>query len=71
MNDEDNISIMNTWWKEFFENVKRDQLSFMYSLWKRGFDENYVASLGITFWVEPIVKGIGHRTNCKVVEANK
>ena len=71
INDKDNVMLMNCWWKEFTENVKRDQLSFMYSLWKCGFDDSYVASLGITFWVEPIVKGIAHNSNVNILEANK
>ena len=68
MNDNDNVLIMNKWWTEFVENVKRDQWSFMYSLWRCGYDDSYVASLGATFWDEPTVKGTIHKNKLIVVE---
>lgn len=55
------IHVMDTWWNEIMNESKRDQLSFMYSLWKNGFSKKDVANLGITFWIEPIVVGIGHK----------
>lgn len=38
--------IMDTWWKEFEDGAQRDQLSFMYSVWKNGMTINDLALLG-------------------------
>ena len=45
-NEKDVINTLNTWWEEISENSYRDQLSFMYSVWKNKskinlFDENF------------------------------
>lgn len=46
-NDKDCINVMNVWWEQIHKfDTKRDQLSFMYSLWKNGFSEEFVFSLG-------------------------
>lgn len=40
------IRVMETWWNEILNNSRRDQLSFMYSVWKNGFvpqDIGYIA----------------------------
>ena len=31
---------MDDWWREFDDGAQRDQLSFMYALWKNGFSAN-------------------------------
>ena len=59
-NDKDCISIMNTWWEEFVNESKRDQLSFMYSVWKNNKNHSDISSLGLTYWIDPIVLGMGH-----------
>lgn len=40
------IDVMETWWEEFDSESQRDQLSFMYSLWKNGFGLEDLRSLG-------------------------
>lgn len=40
------VGIMETWWKEFEHEAQRDQLSFMYALWKNGFALSDLACLG-------------------------
>lgn len=40
------ISIMETWWNEIITKTKRDQLSFVYSLWKNNVNSDFVMSLG-------------------------
>lgn len=40
------IKIMDTWWDEYSRGVKRDQQSFTYALWKNGFNQSAVCSLG-------------------------
>lgn len=64
-NENDCISIMDTWWKEFLNESKRDQLSFMYSVWKNDKTVDNISSLGLTFWIEPILSGVGHKIERK------
>lgn len=46
-NDNRCIELMNKWWDEFIKTTsKRDQLSFMYVLWKSRLDTSIVFSLG-------------------------
>lgn len=46
-NEKQCIKVMEKWWAEFNRfATKRDQLSFMYSLWINGFTSNFVMSLG-------------------------
>lgn len=40
------ISIMETWWDEFQQYSKRDQISLIDSLWKAGVSIDFIASLG-------------------------
>lgn len=40
------IDIMETWWNEIMTKTKRDQLSFVYSLWKNKVNSDFVMSLG-------------------------
>lgn len=55
------INTMNTWWSEFINGAKRDQLSFMYSLWKNKLSQKDIASLGETYWIEPIFSSEKHK----------
>ncbi len=40
------VDVMETWWREFDRESQRDQLSFMYALWKNNFNLNDLAILG-------------------------
>jgi len=40
------MKVMETWWKEFAMEAQRDQLSFMYALWKNKLCLSDLASLG-------------------------
>lgn len=40
------ISIMEDWWREFESGAQRDQLSFMYAMWKNGLGLCDIFSLG-------------------------
>lgn len=40
------VDVMETWWREFDRESQRDQLSFMYALWKNKFGLDDLASLG-------------------------
>ncbi|MBR5316791.1 MAG: DUF616 domain-containing protein [Lachnospiraceae bacterium] len=40
------ISVMETWWKEFDNEAQRDQLSFMYALWKNKLSVTDLGCLG-------------------------
>ena len=40
------IKIMEDWWHEFDTESQRDQLSFMYVMWKNGMSLHDIASLG-------------------------
>ncbi len=40
------IKIMEDWWQEFEKETQRDQLSFMYVMWKNGMKLSDVTSLG-------------------------
>ena len=61
-NNKQCIKVMNDWWEEFTKSgTKRDQLSFMYCVWKNGMNKNDIANLGATFWDEPIIPSEGHK----------
>ena len=55
------IDIMNLWWNEFFYGARRDQLSFMYCIWKKGLSKQDIACLGATYWDEPILSSEAHK----------
>lgn len=40
------IGVMETWWREFVTGAQRDQLSFMYAMWKNGMGLADMMSLG-------------------------
>lgn len=43
------IQIMETWWDEVLNNSRRDQLSFMYAVWKNGFTAQDLGYIDDTF----------------------
>lgn len=53
--------IMNIWWEEYITGCKRDQLSFMYSLWKNDCSADFVLSLGSNSRNNPIFKVYSHK----------
>lgn len=55
------IKLMNSWWDEFVNESQRDQLSFMYCIWKNGLSKKDIAYLGATYWIEPILSSEAHR----------
>ena len=55
------INIMEDWWKEFYYGARRDQLSFMYAVWKNGLTKKEIASLGATYWIEPVLSSKKHK----------
>lgn len=57
------ISIMSSWWSEFSNprNSKRDQLCFMYVLWKNGLSISDVALLGYGYYDDPMFVSENHR----------
>lgn len=40
------IKVMNEWWSEFMNGAQRDQLSFMYVMWRNNLTVDDIASLG-------------------------
>lgn len=48
-NDKNCIRVMETWWNEILHNSRRDQLSFMYALWKNGFSLSDIGYIDDTF----------------------
>ena len=52
--------VMDDWWRMYLEGPKRDQLSFMYCLWKRGYELRDVAELGQDYEFEPRIGSEAH-----------
>lgn len=48
-NNKSCIQIMETWWEEVLNNSRRDQLSFMYAVWKNGFTAQDLGYVDDTF----------------------
>lgn len=55
------VDVMEKWWNEIFSETIRDQLSFTYALWKNSLSSKDVSSLGITYWIDPILDSEGHK----------
>lgn len=53
-------SIMKEWWIQLNRFTMRDQLSFMYSLWKSGYDASFVKMLGVNMRKCEDIKLDGH-----------
>ena len=47
--NKDCIRVMETWWDEVLNNSRRDQLSFMYAVWKNGFTAQDLGGIDDTF----------------------
>lgn len=54
--------IMEEWWDEFNGGAQRDQLSFMYVLWKNGMGMENIASLGKDYRESEYLEVKKHRT---------
>lgn len=48
-NNKSCIRVMETWWEEILNNSRRDQLSFMYAIWKNGFVPQDIGYIDDTF----------------------
>lgn len=55
------IEIMDSWWKEYISHCRRDQLSFPFVVWKKGFSMSDIASLGNDVWNEDSLLVMEHR----------
>ncbi len=55
------VKLMNTWFEEFYRGAKRDQLSFMYSVWKNNLCKSDIACLGDSYMDEPIFSSEAHK----------
>lgn len=58
-NNKDCIRVMETWWEEVLNNSRRDQLSFMYAIWKNGFTPQDIGYIDDTFRNGPEFKFCG------------
>lgn len=54
------ITIMERWWNEVSQRSGRDQLSFLYALWKEGYDRNIICVLGIDWKQNLRFRYFGH-----------
>lgn len=54
--------VMNTWWDEYLNGEKRDQMCFTYALWKNGFAYNDVCRFG---------KNIRNNSRLKLTDHNR
>ena len=63
--------IMELWWKEFNRGAQRDQLSFMYSLWKLGYNYDDISILGKDFRKSPYLRYFNHKNNSKMIKNEK
>lgn len=61
------IRIMEDWWKEFDMGAQRDQLSFMYAMWKNGMSLSDMASLGDDAHKDKRLNFSGHYCESKML----
>lgn len=54
------IKVMEDWWKEFDTGCQRDQLSFMYVMWKNGMSLSDMTSLGRDAYSSDIINVMEH-----------
>lgn len=59
--------IMNLWWEEFNKGAQRDQLSFMYSVWKNGMTIDDIAILGDDVRMENSITIYNHIKQSKYI----
>lgn len=55
------IKIMDEWWNIFLNYSKRDQLGFMYVMWKNGLKREDIATLGYNYEYEARFLSEGHK----------
>lgn len=60
-------TIMQQWWEEFRQYVKRDQLSLPYVLWMNNVQIEQVGQLGETIWSHPAIRKFPHRRGKPVI----
>lgn len=65
------ISVMETWWKEFDNEAQRDQLSFMYALWKNKLAVSDLGCLGYDVRNDRNITFFGHVNENKNVKNEK
>lgn len=53
--------LMSDWWQMFLNGPKRDQLSFVYCLWKNGYTIADAAGLGFDYRYEPRITTKAHK----------
>ena len=61
------IKIMEEWWNEFNKEAQRDQLSFMYVMWKNGLDVTDICSLGPNSRENPLIEIIKHDVESQAI----
>lgn len=61
------IKIMEEWWNEFNQGAQRDQLSFMYIMWKNGLNITDICSLGSNYCKNPLIEMKKHNTESQAI----
>lgn len=64
------IRVMDTWWNEIVDYSRRDQLSFMYALWKNGFTAQDLGYIDDTYRNGPEFSVGQHKTDLADVKYN-
>lgn len=64
------IKIMEEWWNEFNIGAQRDQLSFMYIIWKNEFSLDDIALLGDDFRTSDVISVSKHIAESKMIKNN-
>jgi hypothetical protein len=54
-------AIMNQWWDQFYQHIRRDQLSLPFILWQNEVTIEQVGLLGNQIWSNPIFRKYPHR----------
>lgn len=70
-NNENCIRIMDTWWDEVLNYSRRDQLSFMYAIWKNGFTAQDIGYIDDNFRVGPEFYFIEHNVDSNFKKFNR
>lgn len=66
-NEDDCKKVMNVWWNEYMMcPCKRDQLTFVYSLWKVGMKKEDLFSLGSNAYANPTFRIVEHESKVRV-----
>jgi Protein of unknown function (DUF616). len=59
------IKLMDDWWEEFNRRPQRDQLSFMYVMWKNGMGMSDLTLLGVDWRESEVIKLHSHNRDMK------